>query len=246
MGRRGRTRSPPHRWSAPRFQSPGSLSSRRLLLAGLAGRDKGVRVGCGSDEVFAHRGEQVEQHARLPADAAVLDVACFQHRVASSHGLDHTVDLELEDAADDVGDLRVRVVVQRTHRSGGERVLHAHDVLVVGEHPTGDPLPGGLGLDIVAEDPSLITHGPTLRSGAVVTESGRQPTGDVAGSDPAQVSETMTVDPVDEGAAPMPRENLTRSEARERAAVLSPSGYQVELDLTQGEETFSSRTTVHF
>src|SRR5690625_3187841 len=56
----------------------------------------------------------------------------------------------------------------------------------------------------------------------------------------------MTVDPVDEGAVPMPGENLTRIEARERAEVLSPSSYLVELDLTRGEETFSSRTTVHF
>ena len=44
----------------------------------------------------------------------------------------------------------------------------------------------------------------------------------------------------------MPGENLTRTEARERAAVLSPSSYQVELDLTGDEHTFSSRTTVHF
>ncbi|WP_277051507.1 aminopeptidase N [Ruania albidiflava] len=44
----------------------------------------------------------------------------------------------------------------------------------------------------------------------------------------------------------MPGENLTRLEARERAEVLSPSSYLVELDLTQGEETFTSRTTVQF
>ncbi len=44
----------------------------------------------------------------------------------------------------------------------------------------------------------------------------------------------------------MPGENLTRTEARERAEVLSPSAYQVELDLTRGEQTFSSRTTVRF
>ncbi|MEV4455731.1 aminopeptidase N [Microbispora sp. NPDC049633] len=40
--------------------------------------------------------------------------------------------------------------------------------------------------------------------------------------------------------------NLTRDEARERARLLSVQSYQVELDLTEGEERFESITTVHF
>ncbi|MBO0788770.1 MAG: aminopeptidase N, partial [Actinobacteria bacterium] len=40
--------------------------------------------------------------------------------------------------------------------------------------------------------------------------------------------------------------NLTRDEARERARLLSVAGYRVELDLTGGETTFASVTTVSF
>ncbi|MGD8193955.1 aminopeptidase N [Herbiconiux sp. P18] len=44
----------------------------------------------------------------------------------------------------------------------------------------------------------------------------------------------------------MPGENLTRAEARERAAIISVSSYDVVLDLTTGPETFRSTTTVTF
>ena len=45
----------------------------------------------------------------------------------------------------------------------------------------------------------------------------------------------------------MPGTNLTRSEARGRAAAIrSVESYHVELDLTRGERTFASRTTVRF
>jgi aminopeptidase N len=40
--------------------------------------------------------------------------------------------------------------------------------------------------------------------------------------------------------------NLTRDEARERARLLSVESYQVELDLTEGEERFESITTIRF
>ncbi len=44
----------------------------------------------------------------------------------------------------------------------------------------------------------------------------------------------------------MPGTNLTRAEAAERAALLQVNAYAVELDLTTGEETFSSTTTITF
>lgn len=44
----------------------------------------------------------------------------------------------------------------------------------------------------------------------------------------------------------MPAENLTRLEARERAALISVSEYRIALDLTSGDETFFSSTTVRF
>lgn len=44
----------------------------------------------------------------------------------------------------------------------------------------------------------------------------------------------------------MPAENLTRLEARERAALISVSEYVIALDLTAGDETFLSNTTVRF
>ncbi|TDE97314.1 aminopeptidase N [Occultella glacieicola] len=44
----------------------------------------------------------------------------------------------------------------------------------------------------------------------------------------------------------MPGENLTRVEAQERAALLSVSSYEVEIDLTRGPEVFGSTTTVRF
>ncbi|HET6824723.1 MAG TPA: aminopeptidase N [Amnibacterium sp.] len=44
----------------------------------------------------------------------------------------------------------------------------------------------------------------------------------------------------------MPGENLTRVEAQERAGLVQPSAYEVELDLTRGPEVFGSTTTVHF
>ena len=40
--------------------------------------------------------------------------------------------------------------------------------------------------------------------------------------------------------------NLTRDEAHGRARLLEVASYQVELDLTGGEETFSSASTVTF
>jgi aminopeptidase N len=40
--------------------------------------------------------------------------------------------------------------------------------------------------------------------------------------------------------------NLTRTEARERAGLLNVSTYEVSLDLTDGETTFRSRTLAHF
>ena len=40
--------------------------------------------------------------------------------------------------------------------------------------------------------------------------------------------------------------NLTRDEARDRARLLSVSAYQVELDFTGGETTFTSVSTVTF
>ncbi|MCS5714412.1 aminopeptidase N [Herbiconiux sp. CPCC 205716] len=44
----------------------------------------------------------------------------------------------------------------------------------------------------------------------------------------------------------MPGENLTRAEARERAAIVDVTSYDVVLDLTTGPETFRSTTTVTF
>src|ERR1700712_923307 len=44
----------------------------------------------------------------------------------------------------------------------------------------------------------------------------------------------------------MPGENLTRVEAQERAGLVQPSAYEVELDLTRGAEVFGSTTTVRF
>lgn len=44
----------------------------------------------------------------------------------------------------------------------------------------------------------------------------------------------------------MPGENLTRTEAQERAGIVSVQTYDVELDLTRGAETFGSTTRVRF
>jgi aminopeptidase N len=44
----------------------------------------------------------------------------------------------------------------------------------------------------------------------------------------------------------MPGENLTRVEAQDRASNVSTQSYLVELDLTDDERTFGSKTTVHF
>ncbi|WP_298942293.1 aminopeptidase N [uncultured Microbacterium sp.] len=44
----------------------------------------------------------------------------------------------------------------------------------------------------------------------------------------------------------MPGENLTRSEAQERHAIVSTSAYEIALDLTTGPEVFRSRTVIHF
>nr|WP_216844900.1 aminopeptidase N [Rathayibacter sp. VKM Ac-2857] len=45
---------------------------------------------------------------------------------------------------------------------------------------------------------------------------------------------------------PVPGDNLTRSEAQERASLIQVDAYDVALDLTRGAETFRSTTTVHF
>ncbi|HRA51998.1 M1 family aminopeptidase, partial [Actinotalea sp.] len=44
----------------------------------------------------------------------------------------------------------------------------------------------------------------------------------------------------------MPAENLTRAEARDRAALVSVTSYDVTLDLTTGPEAFASTTVVRF
>ncbi|WP_040165345.1 aminopeptidase N [Microbacterium gorillae] len=44
----------------------------------------------------------------------------------------------------------------------------------------------------------------------------------------------------------MPGENLTRSEAQERRAIVDTKAYDVTLDLTRGAEVFRSRSVVHF
>ena len=44
----------------------------------------------------------------------------------------------------------------------------------------------------------------------------------------------------------MPGTNLTREEARERAALVEVDSYEIELDLTAGDKTFASTTTVRF
>lgn len=44
----------------------------------------------------------------------------------------------------------------------------------------------------------------------------------------------------------MPGTNLTRTEARERAAIIQTHHYDVELDLTQGPKIFTAATTVTF
>ena len=41
-------------------------------------------------------------------------------------------------------------------------------------------------------------------------------------------------------------DNLTQDEARARAAVVTVSSYQVELDLTGGDTTFTSTTVARF
>jgi aminopeptidase N len=46
--------------------------------------------------------------------------------------------------------------------------------------------------------------------------------------------------------APLPGENLTRAEAAERASLVTTHSYDVRLDLTKGDETFLSTTTVRF
>jgi aminopeptidase N len=44
----------------------------------------------------------------------------------------------------------------------------------------------------------------------------------------------------------LPGENLTRTEAQERASLVRTRSYDVSLDLTTGPETFRSTTTVRF
>jgi aminopeptidase N len=44
----------------------------------------------------------------------------------------------------------------------------------------------------------------------------------------------------------VPGENLTRIEAQERRAIVDTHSYEVDLDLTRGEEIFGSRTVVRF
>ncbi|NYD66495.1 aminopeptidase N [Agromyces atrinae] len=44
----------------------------------------------------------------------------------------------------------------------------------------------------------------------------------------------------------MPGENLTRVEAQERAGIIAVESYDVDLDLTRGDEVFGSTTTVRF
>ena len=44
----------------------------------------------------------------------------------------------------------------------------------------------------------------------------------------------------------MPGTNLTRDEAATRAALLDVTSYSIDLDLTTGDKTFASTTTLEF
>ena len=44
----------------------------------------------------------------------------------------------------------------------------------------------------------------------------------------------------------MPGTNLTREEAATRAALLDVTSYSIDLDLTTGDKTFGSTTTIRF
>jgi aminopeptidase N len=44
----------------------------------------------------------------------------------------------------------------------------------------------------------------------------------------------------------VPGENLTRSEAQERRAIVDTHSYEIGLDLTRGDEVFGSRSVVRF
>src|SRR5687767_3753447 len=45
---------------------------------------------------------------------------------------------------------------------------------------------------------------------------------------------------------PVPGTNLTREEAATRAALVTVTGHDVDLDVTTGPETFSTRSTIRF
>src|SRR5699024_1036387 len=59
-------------------------------------------------------------------------------------------------------------------------------------------------------------------------------------------SQVAAAHPTTQGAPAVPAENLTRSEAIERATIVDVRHYDVALDLTGSQDTFASRTTVTF
>ena len=61
----------------------------------------------------------------------------------------------------------------------------------------------------------------------------------------ADATESVGTLPCQDGSVPA-HENITRAEAAQRATVISVDGYDVDLDLTTGPETFASTTTVAF
>ena len=82
----------------------------------------------------------------------------LEHAVARANDLFYAIYAELKAAAHHVGNLRVRVVVQRSLRALFKRVFHTHYILAVCKHPAGHPCAGCDRLCIRMEHPSVIQH----------------------------------------------------------------------------------------
>ena len=95
-------------------------------------------------------------------DHAVL----LEHGIACADGAGLAVDGEGKGPRHHIGDLGVRVAVQRALRAGLKGVFDAHQPVGVGQDAPGDARPAALGQGVGVGDPALFLFGQRHRENA--------------------------------------------------------------------------------
>ena len=107
-------------------------------------------------EILAVWCEDVDELSGLEADTAVLDAVGLQKGIALGDDVLLPIDRELELTGLDIGDLRVRVMVELADGALIEGILDDHHVIGVCKDALRDALTAGLSDDVLIKYPTFI------------------------------------------------------------------------------------------